>query len=998
MNLPVQNNLPATSTINFNSFIYKPASLNLAPMRRWCFDMKLLLFWIIIIISGFQFIYPQQPAFSQIYKFNSSYLTIELFGQHNYLCCGTNPHNLKNNFTIACINSGGNVEWQHVYTTRANSPKVYQSVAVDGDTAFMFIVPRTENDIEYLELVRMNNGGEIKFTKNISRNYNFYSGIIKRSHDEFAAAITSHDTLSLILFNVSGNIIGEHNYKIYSPLGASASFSMINTSDGGLMISVYNSTIKLDNNYQQEWIRHEPNIIYLANADGDNFVSLYKGKLIKYDRVGNTIWQKNISEFAKSVLYIPTGYYLIPYRNPTAYYFLTKLNSEGDSLSSFPIRGSISDMKFCEDDYFIMGGQLYGDISWLTKTDINCRQKIVDFEDYRLPKRFNISSYIKLYWYMVNVQMVDIDYSTDRGQNWINIAKNITARPFNWAVPWTPSNDCLLRASESGNPIIYDISDSNYTIILYKDYSYIAANNVLMWASNFGDGSHDPIITGGGFYWPGGINNDGKSAIYEDGLCWGGKINGQIRVNGSTHQQGIKPGSILPDGSPADPLDSKYRMYKIKKGWADLPDTSIEKKIYEYDYYNWAGDIGGEYNDVNGDGTFTPNIDVPKFLGDEELFYTANDLDTTASRLMFGSDPIGLEFQTSIFAFNTTDPLANAVFKKYVIINKSGQQIDDMYLTYWADDDLGYAIDDWSAIDTNLAFSYTYNSNNDDEIYGTAPPAIAHQLLQSPIVPGGINDSAFYKSRWIKNYKNININSGGMLIKFRAPWGFPSSPVSGYYQGTIEFYNIMMGLSNDGSEIRDPITNAVTTFCVPGDPVANIGWYHGTGWPGGQPPGDSYNYLTCGPFTMAPGDTQEVVYAIFIAKGNSNLNSITILRENAAFIRDKFYKNFPDFEDEAYVIPKINFEMMQNYPNPFNSSTKIRFSVPFDDDGTPTKKNVTIKIYDILGREIKTIVNNYFAPGNYETVLNVSSIASGVYFYRLEAGSFTQTKKMVLIR
>ncbi|MCX8010844.1 MAG: hypothetical protein N3A61_06815, partial [Ignavibacteria bacterium] len=77
------------------------------------------------------------------------------------------------------------------------------------------------------------------------------------------------------------------------------------------------------------------------------------------------------------------------------------------------------------------------------------------------------------------------------------------------------------------------MSAQNYIV-----YDYIAVNQVKMWISNNGDGSHDPLTDGSGFYWPGGINAS-LSAIFQDGLVWGGKINGMVRVNGTTHRLGL---------------------------------------------------------------------------------------------------------------------------------------------------------------------------------------------------------------------------------------------------------------------------------------------------------------------------------------------------------------------------------------------------------------------------------------------------------------------------
>jgi Secretion system C-terminal sorting domain len=96
-----------------------------------------------------------------------------------------------------------------------------------------------------------------------------------------------------------------------------------------------------------------------------------------------------------------------------------------------------------------------------------------------------------------------------------------------------------------------------------------------------------------------------------------------------------------------------------------------------------------------------------------------------------------------------------------------------------------------------------------------------------------------------------------------------------------------------------------------------------------------------------------------------------------------------DVEDEE-TIPTV-FKLEQNYPNPFNPSTKIKFAVP-------EKSNVLIKIYDILGSEVATLVNEEMDAGWYEKSFNASVLASGVYLFRMEAGNYVNTKKMILLR
>ena len=99
-----------------------------------------------------------------------------------------------------------------------------------------------------------------------------------------------------------------------------------------------------------------------------------------------------------------------------------------------------------------------------------------------------------------------------------------------------------------------------------------------------------------------------------------------------------------------------------------------------------------------------------------------------------------------------------------------------------------------------------------------------------------------------------------------------------------------------------------------------------------------------------------------------------------------------------------NFQLFQNYPNPFNPITKIKFTIPTPPVSSPLVKGrtkegfVTLKVYDILGREIATLVNAEKPAGKYEVEFSASNLPSGIYFYQLKAGQYSATKKMVLLK
>ena len=86
-----------------------------------------------------------------------------------------------------------------------------------------------------------------------------------------------------------------------------------------------------------------------------------------------------------------------------------------------------------------------------------------------------------------------------------------------------------------------------------------------------------------------------------------------------------------------------------------------------------------------------------------------------------------------------------------------------------------------------------------------------------------------------------------------------------------------------------------------------------------------------------------------------------------------------------------SYSLQQNYPNPFNNTSNLKFQIVNTGD-------VKLVVYDIMGREVQTLVNEQLTPGTYETSFDGSQLTSGVYFYRLNAGDFVETKKMLLLK
>uniref|UniRef100_A0A7V2ZI98 T9SS type A sorting domain-containing protein n=1 Tax=Ignavibacterium album TaxID=591197 RepID=A0A7V2ZI98_9BACT len=125
-------------------------------------------------------------------------------------------------------------------------------------------------------------------------------------------------------------------------------------------------------------------------------------------------------------------------------------------------------------------------------------------------------------------------------------------------------------------------------------------------------------------------------------------------------------------------------------------------------------------------------------------------------------------------------------------------------------------------------------------------------------------------------------------------------------------------------------------------------------------------------------------YIRIIVNNNSAQNNWASVWES------EFYGQLMVGNDDKKNIP-TGYVLGQNYPNPFNPTTKISWQ-------SPVGSHQTLKVYDLLGNEVETLIDEYKEPGRYEVEFNANNIASGVYFYKLQAGVFTEVKKMILMR
>ncbi|WKZ69138.1 MAG: T9SS type A sorting domain-containing protein [Melioribacteraceae bacterium] len=408
----------------------------------------------------------------------------------------------------------------------------------------------------------------------------------------------------------------------------------------------------------------------------------------------------------------------------------------------------------------------------------------------------------------------------------------------------------------------------------------------------------------GAIKWPGG-SKAFKPLVWFDGLQLVGEVNGQtevlIRASGGLYHR-VQPGKMFDDGTPTNPENPRNKTYKIQRGWETLPFGDLRDDL-ESDFNQWPVEDGASWIDIDGDGFFSRGVDQPDYIGDEHVFFVANDADSSLkSGVLTGniySLPFGIEFQVSAFAFQGTGVLGDVVFRKIKMINKSGKTIKDFITSWYSFLSIGGMPDDGVGIDTVRNFVYGYNRDRFDDEYENFPPAFGYVFLENPIIESSNTDSAFFNGRWNKGYKNIELMSFNFFRGYE-----PVIPLNDpYYEDKLiapynveSFLNTINGKTHNGRPLIDPNTGRETVFPLAGDPVEETGWYDLLeGW-GGDTVHISNSFkqfqIALRPFDFAPFDTQTVVVANVVAQGEDNIDSIIKLREKVNSVRNAYYNNF----------------------------------------------------------------------------------------------------------
>ena len=460
-------------------------------------------------------------------------------------------------------------------------------------------------------------------------------------------------------------------------------------------------------------------------------------------------------------------------------------------------------------------------------------------------------------------------------------------------------------------------------------------NNVTAWYSSDGkqEASNSTLKIVGVSY-----PRNTVSTVYTSGFLFGGDRidtgNAKTFVNGGYYSSTLRQGSILglQTGLAENYLAPQLRIWRIRKDYttADLRRDAAEtygimessvsvmdiqrlRTEYKKDWKEWPGASGAPYYDANKNGIYDPKfmynefgVEVPDTTSDspgvadadQVIWYVCNDLGGNSP---WGTASIGMEMQVTVWGFNTSGALANTLFRRCRLIYKGTSSskpfntLANMYVGIWSSVDLGRSSDNLAGSDSILGLGYVYNSKTLDAEYlkyNIIPPAVGFDILQGPVVKGTVNDSALFNFSYKKSLKNLSVTSVTYTGQSNLPFSLGANGVS-------QVYHSLQGYPTRDNIVRtDPVTQQMTKFWATGDPVSRVGWVDGVY----EPAGSRELCISSGPFSMALGDTQEIVTAFIAAESPDRLGSVNVLK-----YYDKISQNsYQKLIIPAPALPKTN--------------------------------------------------------------------------------------------
>jgi hypothetical protein len=451
------------------------------------------------------------------------------------------------------------------------------------------------------------------------------------------------------------------------------------------------------------------------------------------------------------------------------------------------------------------------------------------------------------------------------------------------------------------------------------------ANQLGLQVSNVGLIAYDPVTSSPGLEFQRGT---GKFVVFSGAIWLGAKVDGVPRIAMADYSTEYTPGPMA--GGTFQPDRPEFHVFKLNA--YDTTGTA-----------DWMAHAVPQGAPTSGSGT------KPAYLGSRTTWSAFNDANPAKHTNSGGrTAPLGVEVRQTCWASADNNLDDHVAFVSWQIRNAGAAILDSMFIGLWGDPDLGGGSDDLIGTDPALDMAYVYNADNDDFVYGSNPPALAWVLMQGPRLTPGSDPS----HAWA-----LNTFVGG------------DDP-----QTSADTYRFLKGLRRDGAAWIDPGTSLPTRFVYTGDPVAGTGWLQTNET-------DQRFMISCGPFTLAPGDSQEVVMAMVAAQGSNRLQSITLLRSYVTSLR------------QTIDVPPVPLSPSRIALAPVVSPAQgpVRVGVT-----APGGASWRLEAFDVHGRRVDRIAQGT-GSGAAEFATWSAAAPPGVYWIVASSDAGRATRRVVLL-
>ena len=511
----------------------------------------------------------------------------------------------------------------------------------------------------------------------------------------------------------------------------------------------------------------------------------------------------------------------------------------------------------------------------------------------------------------------------------------------------------------------------------------------------------------GNDFWPGPLSNDGTAEVDANTCNEYDEFFVSTRADAQRHRQYFE---ALAAGTVDEDFPDGYAMPSYFKDYPAHGNTDLNQDYYLAPFQDYDGD--GYYSPEQGDYPwydFLQEIDcknrrredVVPLYGDQNFYWIINDKGNVHSESQ--GEPIGMEIRAQAFAFSTNDEVNNMTFNNYVLINQGTQTLTNTYMAQWVDSDLGAISDDYVGCDVQRGLGYTYNGDAFDEPdafslgYGEYPPAFGVDFFEGPYQDADGLDNPL-TDNFSDAVDSLGIPYGGIGIGYgdgvvdNERFGMRRfiyfnwvSGVNGQPTQPGHYYNYMRGYWKNGQRMAyggDGLNSGTganleipADFMFPGDTdpynwgTAGTAVDDWTEFGAGNPPGDRLFLQSAGPFTLEPGDYNNITVGMVWARatGGEPFESVKLLRladDKAQALFDNCFEivSGPDAPDVA--VQELENELILYLTNDNPLSNNFEEGYTAVDPGIPkeladgTSLSETERSYAFEGYQVYQLSDN----------------------------------------